>query len=238
MLWSFNSVKANSNDIDIIYPGKPNPLYNEINFSPGQNVTKTITIRNTSAVPKNLSIQVQNISNQNLAKVLVLKISSGSSIYFSQSLFDLQEPKETFVTFVSPGDTNLDINVEFSNGASNEYQNQNISFDILFGFIGFASPAEPIVLAEHEIPTTAGDLVSISAQDLTTRLFRGLAGLTGFAQAEPVVETKSAEESQKVLGEEIAKDNWTICLPWWAWLLILLLILLLLWLLLKKRGKT
>ena len=74
------------------------------------------------------------------------------------------------------------------------------------------SPAQPIIPTESATPTTTtGDSVSASAQALTARLVRslsGLAGLTGFTQAEPVLETKSVEESNKALGEEAAKDNW------------------------------
>lgn len=133
-LWFAQKVKAETNNIEIIYPGKPAPLFSETNIAPKQKITKQITIRNNYSTPQDLGIQTLNISDPDFGSVLMLEISNPATL-LSSSLLALAEPKETFITSISPGDTQLNLSAYLDKTATNQYQNKKISFDIKFGFL-------------------------------------------------------------------------------------------------------
>ncbi|MCX6806875.1 MAG: hypothetical protein NT135_02020 [Candidatus Berkelbacteria bacterium] len=234
-----SKVNGQSNEINLIYPGNPSPLFSETNWSPGQTTTKSITVINNSSSEQNLGIQILNISNLGLAPFVILQVLS-PSINFSSTLADLNYPKETSITMIPSGNTNLDLSISLSDNADNSYQNQSISFDIQFGFLAssYESPGEPTIQGPSN--PLAGDLgVGLA----TIRRFVATAPTLPTPSVQPTTQptisptTPTEAEEKGVLGAEAQRGHSFLdyfTLYWWLWLILFLLLLLFFW---KRRSK-
>ena len=238
IFWFGQSVRAQSENIDVIYPEKPGPLFSEANIAPGQKITKQIIIKNNYPTPQDLGIQVLNIGDSNLASVLILEVSNPST-FFSSSLLNLAAPKETFITSVLPGGTQFNLSAYIDKTADNQYQDKKISFDIKFGFLAKEAPS--IVQPPVQPPTTIFSTITAPsvkrfARALLPSPAPAIAPPSAGAVTPPAGEAKPAKEG--VLGAE-AKQRPSFHLPLWAWILILLdlLVLLMIWLLVNRRRK-
>lgn len=221
-LWFVNDIKAQNNNIEVIYPGKPAPLFSETNLAPEQKITKQITIRNNYSAPQDLGIQTLNINDSDFASVLMLEISNPPTL-LSSSLLNLAQPKETFIASILPGDTQFDLSAYLDKTATNQYQDKNISFDIKFGFLVRETPPP-----EPTPPSVLGPVVKKLLSALPSTIT-------------PTEEGIEAPEEEKVLGEEAekecCKEAKVLCLPWWAWLLLLLAIIGIFYLLYRRSKK-
>ena len=251
VIWFGMKAQAGSSDIDIIYPGRPAPIFNEANLAPGAKVTKQITIRNNASSTKDLAIQILNVDNSILAPYMTLSLSQNSVLIFSSSFADSTFPKESYIMSLAPGDTNFDLTSTLSESLDNKGQGQKISFDIKFGFIQKEAPTPTPGPLPTPTPTPTPTPSPIPGGgpiggSLMAAARRALPSITGAAVAAPAPAVTKAEEAGAkkegaVMGTEAVKSFWdkikNLCLPWWLWLILLLIILILSYLYLRERRR-
>jgi len=131
-----SKVQANGS-FELTYFGQPGPLFNETNLAPLDSVTKQITVKNLTTSSQKFALNLQNllgIPDEKLAGVLTVDISRGGDSLYNSKLSNLKDT-ETFLENIPDSTTYIyDIKVTMDN-VGNEYQAQEVKFDLVFGWI-------------------------------------------------------------------------------------------------------
>ncbi len=114
------------------------PLFSEDNFIPGDSITKWVNVSNASGETKTIITEAVNvIDSDNLGNVLEIEIKDGSDVLYNETLTNFFGASEVVLNNVTTGSSKqYDFIISFITGADNEYQADNLIFDILIGFEG------------------------------------------------------------------------------------------------------
>lgn len=114
------------------------PLFNEANFLPGDNVSRWVQAANSSGETKSMAAEAIYVSDPDgLADVLNLEIKEGQQVLYDGTLAGFFDAGEVYLSELADGgQTQYDFTVSFAPGAENEYQGKSLGFDILVGFQG------------------------------------------------------------------------------------------------------
>jgi hypothetical protein len=166
MLWFANSTRAEDEDLILDYPGKPGPLFNEVNWVPGDSVTRTLTIKNGGSAIHDFAVAVNHECNpQVLSQVLRFQVKKGEENLLDVHLSDIASGQELYLVSIAPDEQiNLDFTISMDD-VGNEYQNLKACFDLTVGFVGQVEggevgPVEPQVKGISVAPAVKGALVS------------------------------------------------------------------------------
>ena len=114
------------------------PLFSESNFIPGDSVTKWIKVSNTSGKTKTIITEAINIvDSDNLSDVLEIEIKDGSDVLYNDTLAEFFNDSEIILNSITTESSKqYNFTISFITGSDNEYQADNLGFDILIGFEG------------------------------------------------------------------------------------------------------
>ncbi len=146
-LFLFTPVLAKANGlVDVIF--EQEPLFNEANFLPGQEVTRwvEVTNKNTEVQP----IGIEGIDNSSCSKnclsdQLQLVINNGTTELYNASLTEFFGDGEIPLSDLGPGNTiRYYLSVTFLPESNNDYQNSIVNFDFNIGTLGTESIGEEV----------------------------------------------------------------------------------------------
>lgn len=151
---------------ELSYAGEPGPLFSVTNLAPLNFVTKQITVKNFTGETQEFGLNLKNLlgtPDEKLAKVLTAEISRAGNIFYSGHLSELPDG-ETFLENIPAEGTYLyDIKVTMDD-VGNEYQGQEVSFDLVFGWL------EPKVAGAAASPKPTKGILGISIGPALSRL--------------------------------------------------------------------
>ncbi len=164
----FRSVVEASGDIeaDFGYSTKGSPLFTINNFAPGNSITKKITVYNSAAVIRQLSIKgIKTKETGGFSKALEIEITSQDKTLYGgrkskKTLHDFfSESKQfegIFLGNLSPkSKQTLILTVRFAESSGNEYQSQRLTFNIeLDAFVKIPHSCEKIQFSKKPIMGT------------------------------------------------------------------------------------
>jgi len=113
----------------------PDPLFNELNFLPGDGISGTAEVINNSGETQNVLVEAINIAdNEGLGGVLDLAIKEGETTHYYDTLGNFLSVGEVALSELSDGNsTTYTFIVTFGEGIEN-YQGSALGFDICVGF--------------------------------------------------------------------------------------------------------
>lgn len=136
-LFSFTSKTHAAASFELTYDNQSEPLFNETNLAPLDSVTKQITIKNLTSSSQKFALNLQNLlgtPDEKLAAVLEAQVIRDSNIIYSSKLSALKNT-ETFLENIPSSTTYIyDIKITMDD-VGNEYQGQQIKFDLIFGWL-------------------------------------------------------------------------------------------------------
>jgi len=154
------------------------PLFQELNFLPGETITHWISVENISPETQPIGIEVINYStssNDWLAEQLILEISENSTKLYESSLAGFFTAGEIKLSDLEAGaTTTYFFKVTFLSQAGDTYQGTQVSFDFRIGALGKESIGGEIpgggggyfipglTIFNEQIPTTTPNQVTIT----------------------------------------------------------------------------
>jgi len=239
---------AQGPELDLIYQGKPGPIFSISGIVPGQKISKEVIVRNLSSTKRDLSIQVTNISNPSLASVVKIEILAGSQRLFWGPLLELSYPNEKYITSILPGDTPLTLSLALDKEAGNQYQGQTMTLDLIFGLLGQPGPL-PIPKPPTQIITKIVSKIQkvpvIKKIPFIKKVFiEKPTTVQAIEEAPKPTEkvtppTPTVPLEEKGAGEEVVP--WYRKIPCWLWILLILVLAaivhLILYLVKRKKKK-
>lgn len=131
----------------------PDPLFNQPNFLPLDEVSGNVTVANNSGTAQNILTEAINISDgNNFGSLLNLKIEGDSTTYFNNSLADFfSTAGEVPLGVVADGGSRIfTYTISFINSSDNSYQGKTLGFDVCVGFEGGTSHCGDTVIGDED----------------------------------------------------------------------------------------
>lgn len=122
---------------DLVVQFESIPLFNEANFLPGNMVTRTARVTNNTASLKGIIVESINVTDtDDFASALNLVISEGETDLYSDTLADFFDAGEVDLSPLagSGGFTTYSFSISFISSSGNDYQKNDLGFDIVIGF--------------------------------------------------------------------------------------------------------
>ncbi len=115
------------------------PLFDEVNFLPGDNITRWIKVKNTDSNSRKVIAKIEGINDpDDLSEQMNIIINDNNDIiYFNNTLNNFFSQKEINLGIVTPNESrqyNFSVNFNFS--TPNPYQKKTLEFDIIIGSEG------------------------------------------------------------------------------------------------------
>ena len=136
------------------------PLFNEANFLPGNEVTRTVKVTNSYGEAKDVLVEAINVSDDGgLGDELQLVITeSGGSELYRDMLGTFLRAGEVGLSQLSGGgsSTTYSFSISFKDDAGNDLQETAIGFDLCVGFEGGTMHCGDTVIGDEE-DTGGGD---------------------------------------------------------------------------------
>jgi len=131
-----SQVSAASSNLEIIFPGKPGPLFSVSNLAPGDSIQKSVTVTNNSENDEMFAFRIsQIIGNTSLADVLTLTVKRFGDTLLNDKLADLKNPDEREIDIISAKSTAIFDFIITMDNVGNEYQGLKIkTADFVLGF--------------------------------------------------------------------------------------------------------
>lgn len=130
-----NAASLSAGPLQISYDGD-GPVFSESNVEPGETYSKDITVTNNGTVSHSFALATTNISGD-LAGHLFLEPKVAGTAAWKTSIYDLgnlAEESKTVVDSIAPGETVVvSLSASMDETSGDEYQNTNVSFDLIFG---------------------------------------------------------------------------------------------------------
>lgn len=130
-------VFADENDLVVEFENQP--LFEEANFLPGNEVERTVTVTNNTSEAQDIIVEAINTSDPDgFGDMLDLTIKEGASELYNNTLSAFFSAGEVSLSTVSGNEGSIEYNftVSFKEAAGNDYQDKSLGFDILIGFQG------------------------------------------------------------------------------------------------------
>ena len=142
-----NTALAQSDELIVEFKnGANNPLFNETNFLPGENVSSWVKVTNNSGQPQRVVVEAINIFNpvinsgtgERFGDILQLIIKGeNASVFYDGTLSDFFAAGEVYLgDIVTSFTIHYDFDVSFEESAGDRFQGKNLGFDMLIGFQG------------------------------------------------------------------------------------------------------
>jgi len=114
------------------------PLFSEVNFLPGSDVERAITITNNSESTQSVIVEAINaFDDEELGDVLNLIITKGETTLFDDTLGAFLRTGEVSLASLGSGESaEYLFHVAFEGDADNSYQETGLGFDLCVGFEG------------------------------------------------------------------------------------------------------
>lgn len=114
------------------------PLFNNLNFAPGNSVTRWVKLYNGTADPHKTivrAIDVVNSGDYKLGDAVHLVIKEGVTIWYDGTFTDFFSKPEVLLEQIPAGTRRTyDFTVTFDSNSGNDYQNSTMSFSLQAGF--------------------------------------------------------------------------------------------------------
>ncbi|MCX6766115.1 MAG: hypothetical protein NT136_04120 [Candidatus Moranbacteria bacterium] len=118
------------------------PLFDVKNAAPGYSKTKEVRAENVGTEAEDLYLNIDDVSNDDLADELKFYLTDKSSgKYFIGgpgdrfTLHEMDKAGDVFIERLEPGESNrYEVKVKFDEEAGNEFQDEKVKFDMVFGF--------------------------------------------------------------------------------------------------------
>lgn len=131
-------LSAHADNINVVF--QHSPLFSDSNMAPGETVTRTVTVTNTSGATQDVYVKARNgVSKGGLGNALLLSVTDGAVT----TVHDLPLSKltggsqELIGSGLADGATKTyDFSVYFDPAAGNDAQGSTLSFDLCVGFVG------------------------------------------------------------------------------------------------------
>lgn len=129
---SFSPANAQASTVQF----EQSPLFNSVNFVPGDSVTKWVKLNNTTGVPHRAILRTINVSNTgDLKSVVGLVIKQDSTILYDDTFSDLfSKPEIVLPQVPANSSVQFDFTATFKTTAGDEYQNSTMGFNLQIGF--------------------------------------------------------------------------------------------------------
>ncbi len=123
---------------DLVVDFENTPLFSEANFAPGNTVTRFIKVINNTLTSQKIGMEAIKQNNPDaLAEQFDLLITQGAATVYHKSLKDFFSDGQIFLTSLDAGaQTQYDLAMTLSSGTGNDFQNKQVGFDLVVGFIG------------------------------------------------------------------------------------------------------
>lgn len=124
---------------ELVVDFEATPLFDEANFLPGNDVTRSVDVTNNSDSDQDIVVEAINVSDPNdFGDVLNLLIEEDGDELFNDSLLEFFDSGEVSLSELSGNgeDTTYDFTVYFDDESEDSYQEKSLGFDILIGFQG------------------------------------------------------------------------------------------------------
>jgi len=136
----FQGVLAQTTDPnDLLVTFTPDPMFGEVNFMPGDNVSAWAQVINNSGQNKRIAVEAIDILNPDgFGDVLNLEIKEGTETLYNDALSKFFNEGEIYLSDLTGngGQTQYDFIITFFSGTQNLFQGKSLGFDILIGFQG------------------------------------------------------------------------------------------------------
>jgi hypothetical protein len=137
LFFSYQKAQAGTPTFTLTYVGQPGPLFNQTNLAPTNTVTKQIQVTNNNSQTEQFALNLHNLLSTpktKLAEALSVEVAYKDKIFVSSThLSDLPD-KDIIIQDIPASQTyNYDIKVTMDT-VGNEYQGQQVNFDLTFGF--------------------------------------------------------------------------------------------------------
>lgn len=138
-----------ANGLEVVFQSDPEPLFKEVNFLPGETVTRWAGVTNNSGETKKIGLEIINnslCSGTCLSDVLDLVINENGNTLYSGSLTTFYGAGEKILPDLNTeATTKYYFSITFNPDAGDDYQNSTTNFDIKIGFFGEESIGEEII---------------------------------------------------------------------------------------------
>lgn len=114
------------------------PLFNEVNFAPGQSVSRSVTVSNDHDQSYELLARAFNVVDSGeLSSVMNLRIESAGDIFYEDTFHNFFDESEVILLEMESGESKVfDFIATLESSAGNEYQNSEMGFNLEVGFEG------------------------------------------------------------------------------------------------------
>jgi len=114
------------------------PLFSEVNFLPGNEVTRTVEVTNNSESEQDIIMEAINaVDDDGLGDALELVITEGETTLYDDMLSDFLRAGEVSLSSLSSGDSKTyTFGVTFDDTTGNDVMGAGLSFDLCVGFEG------------------------------------------------------------------------------------------------------
>jgi hypothetical protein len=195
------------------------PIFSEIAIAPGATFSKDINVTNNGTVSHSFALATKNVSGALSDKIYLEPIGGESWKMSIKALSEIPEVSKTVISSIAPGQSAaVTLKAEFDEAADNNYQDKNVSFDLVFGSQEAEPVSSPSVSPGSAAPTGGGTGGggALLAQFTTAGTISTAASPTLSLLPSPAV---SSSPEGEVKGEETSGQN-AKGKPWWLLLLV------------------
>ena len=139
----------------------PNPLFEKLNFLPGDRVTGTVTVTNKSSTTQDVLVETINASDDgNLGDKLRLVITEGGTERYNNMLGEFLTASEVYLSELSGNSsTTYLFSVTFEDDAGNDLQEKGLGFDLCVGFEGGTMHCGDTIVGDEDGETEDGGTI-------------------------------------------------------------------------------
>jgi len=138
------AVPAFADENDLIVDFETDPLFDQANFLPGEEVSRLVRVENNAGRPHRIIVEAINVDDLGgLSQNLVLKIEQGTETPYDDTLANFFDAGEVYLSDLSTSeDTHYNFSISFAAEAETP-QGATLGFDILVGFQGTGGGVSP-----------------------------------------------------------------------------------------------
>ena len=142
--------------LTISYAGT-GPIFSEVAIAPGATFNKDITVTNNGTVSHSFALAAKNVSGVLSDKIYLEPIGGEPWKMSIKALSEIPEVSKTVISSIAPGQSAaVTLKAEFDESADNNYQDKNVSFDLVFGSQEPEPAPSPSVSPSPAAPTGGG----------------------------------------------------------------------------------
>lgn len=119
------------------------PLFLNADVVPGDSESRTVTVTNGGTENEDVYVSVANVFSTGLAEVMSVDVTSPSNTHFTGVFEDFFATTPIALGTLTPGTTRVyTFTASLPSPAGNEYQEKQLGFDLIIGFVGGGQVAD------------------------------------------------------------------------------------------------